>query len=428
MNANAPPRKLRAGMVGLGMIFDDTYRPLFEHLHADGLFRRDFGLVEVELAAVASRTGSRAEQYRKGSAGRVAPFASFAGPQAVTEMLRQPLDAVCIATPDDRHFDIARQSLEAGKHVLIEKPSVLSLQELDQLTALAKHKGVLAKIVYHKLADPDHKKLRTHVVNGVLKHVNNGYCSLLEPKAISGQQFAEWITGRNPGTYVAVHYLKLIDFSFGPDWKLVRVSATGQRGLVGHVDGPTWDSVQMQVVYSHPDFREAAFDIHTSWVTPDNFPGYVDQEVQFRFDNGVWAAHQRKRGVEVTVEGMTPGELKYTPNHHYNGTFVEPWGARSQRGYGIEIIERFFEEVAFVEFGGPADKRSERLAQMRALAYNDVSADRNVVAAVQSLEAILRAHAGGRPGGLVQVNGARPGLWLSVPGRGEPECLYPEAV
>ena len=39
------------------------------------------------------------------------------------------------------------------------------------------------------------------------------------------------------------------------------------------------------------DGREATFDIHTSWVTPDNFPGYVDQEVQFRFDNGVWNGH-----------------------------------------------------------------------------------------------------------------------------------------
>src|SRR6267142_1880000 len=83
--ATPPYRRLRAGMVGLGMIFDDTYRPLFEQLHAEGLYRRDFGLVEVELAAVASRTGSRAEQYRKASTGRVAPFASYAGPQAVAE-------------------------------------------------------------------------------------------------------------------------------------------------------------------------------------------------------------------------------------------------------------------------------------------------------------------------------------------------------
>src|SRR5207248_6071049 len=143
------------------------------------------------------------------------PFASLAGPDAVTQLLRHGVDVVCVATPDDRHFEPARQALAAGKHVLIEKPSVLRLQDLDELLTLARKNGVLARVVYHKLVDPDHKKLRTHVADGVLKHVNNGYCTLLEPKQISGSQFSEWITGRNPGTYVAVHYLKLIDFTFG---------------------------------------------------------------------------------------------------------------------------------------------------------------------------------------------------------------------
>src|SRR5205807_4291268 len=188
------------------------------------------------------------------------------------------------------------------------------------------------------------------------------------------------------------------DFTFGHAMRLARVQATGQRGLVGTPDGNTWDSVQLQIVYAYPDGREAAFDIHTSWVTPDNFPGYVEQEVQFRFDNGVWNAHQRKRGVEVTVEGRTPLELKITPNHHYNGTFVEPWGERSQRGYGVEILKRFFEEVALVEFGGPAEGRADRLRAMRALAYNDLAADRNTVAVVQALEAILARTARGQSG------------------------------
>src|SRR5947208_642446 len=376
------PQRIRAGMVGLGMIFDETYAPLFEELRAEDLYRRDTGPVAVDLAAVASLTGKRAESYRRRAGQRIGPFASFHGPDALDQLLAHGVDVVCVATPDDRHFDAARRALEAGKHVLIEKPSVLDLAELDQLTALADSAGVLAKVVYHKLLDPDHKKLHTHVVDGNLRHVNNGYCSLLEPKSISGSQFAEWIGGRNPATYVAVHYLKLIDFTFGSDWKLTRVAATGQRGLVGPADGPTWDSVQLQVVYTHPDDREAAFDIHTSWVTPDNFPGYVEQEVQFRFDNGVWNAHQRKRGVEVTVEGRSPGDMKITPNHHYNGTFVEPWGERSQPGYGVEIIRRFFEGVAFVEFGGSPAERSRRLEAMRALAYNDLSADRNTVAVV----------------------------------------------
>ncbi|MFO1019173.1 MAG: Gfo/Idh/MocA family oxidoreductase [Planctomycetales bacterium] len=415
-------KTLRAGMVGMGMIFDETYRPFFEKVHQTGLYDPSFGVIQVPLAGVATRTGSRAEKYRAFAAGKITPFQSFAGDNALAQMLAGGVDFVCVASPDDRHFAAARAALEAGKHVLIEKPSVLQLDQLDALVKLAAEKQLLAKVVYHKLLDPDHKKLRTLVADNVLTHVNNGYCSLLEPKSISGSQFAEWITGRNPGTYVAVHYIKLIDFTFGG--KLKTITATGQRGLVGDKQGPTWDSCQMRMVYEYPSGRDAAFDIHTSWVTPDNFPGYVEQEVQFRFDNGIWNGHSRKRGVECTVEGRTPLTLKTTMNNHYNGTFLEPWGERSQRGYGIEVLERFVREVAHVEHAGPASERPARLKQIQQLAYNDLSADRQTVAAVQALEAILAAHVAGHPDAVVRVNDPRGGLVLYRSGDAKPEVLY----
>jgi len=409
-------------MVGMGMIFDETYRPFFETVRRQPLYEPGVGVCEVELAAVASRTGKRAEAYRESAGDRIGAFKSFVEPNCTEQLLASNVDFVCVATPDDRHFSAASAAIKAGKHVLIEKPSVLTLRELDELAALAKQHNVLAKVVYHKLLDPDHKKLRTLVADGVLKHVNNGYCTLLEPKSISGSQFAEWITGRNPGTYVAVHYIKLIDFTFGG--RLKSVQCTGQRGLVGPADGPTWDSTQLRMIYEYEDGREAAFDIHTSWVTPDNFPGYVEQEVQFRFDNGVWNGHSRKRGIELTVEGRTPTELKTTINTHYNGTFLEPWGQRAQRGYGIEVLERFVREVAQVEYGGPAAERSQRLSTARTLAYNDVSADRQTVAAVEAMEAILARHVAGQPNCIVNVNDKRGGLVLYQPGSVEPEVLY----
>jgi predicted dehydrogenase len=409
-------------MVGMGMIFDETYRPFFETVRAQPLYEPGVGVCEVQLAAVASRTGSRAEAYRKSAGQRIDAFQSFTEPGSMPKLLAGDVDFVCVATPDDRHFAAAKAAIEAGKHVLIEKPSVLSLAELDELDRLAKKHHVLAKVVYHKLLDPDHKKLRTHVADGVLQHVNTGYCTLLEPKSISRNQFAEWITGRNPGTYVAVHYIKLIDFTFGG--RLKSVQCTGQRGLVGPADGLTWDSTQLRMIYEYDSGREAAFDIHTSWVTPDNFPGYVEQEVQFRFDNGVWNGHSRKRGVELTVEGRTPVELKTTINNHYNGTFLEPWGARAQRGYGIEVLERFVREVAQVEYGGAASERATRLAAARTLTYNDLSADRQTVATVQAMEAILAAHVAGKPNCIVNVNEPRGGLVLYTPGSAEPEILY----
>ncbi len=422
--SKTPPaaRELRAGMIGMGMIFDETYRPFFEQAHRQGLYSPNFGVCQVPLVAVASRTGRRAVAYRQAAGNRIAEFRSYSGHDAADQLIGDNVDFVCVATPDDRHYAVAKAALEAGKHVLIEKPSVLSLDELDDLERTARERQLLAKVVYHKLLDPDHKKLRTFVADGELRHVNNGYCTLLEPKSISGSQFAEWITGRNPGTYVAVHYIKLIDFTFGG--RLRSVSCTGQRGLVGPADGPTWDSTQLRLIYEYGDGREAAFDIHTSWVTPDNFPGYVEQEVQFRFDNGVWNGHSRKRGIECTIEGKTPLERKTTMNNHYNGTFLEPWGERSQRGYGIEVLERFVREVAHVEFGGPAADRRQRLEAAWLLAYNDIAADRQTVAAVQAMEAILARHVAGKPNCVVEVDHHLGGLVLLEPGAGQPEILY----
>lgn len=426
MMTDSAQHTLKAGMVGMGMIFDETYRPFFEHARAAGLYDRRFGDVNVELTAVATRTGKRAEAYREKAGDKIHSFESFAGEDAVDQMLAAGLDFACVATPDDRHFEASKKILEAGTHLLVEKPSVLKLQELDELQKIAREKNLLAKIVYHKLLDPDHKKMRTLVADGVLKHVNNGYCTLLEPKSISGGQFAEWIRGRNPGTYVAVHYIKLIDFSFGG--KLKTITASGQRGLVGPADGNTWDSNQLRMVYEYDDGREAAFDIHTSWVTPDNFPGYVEQEVQFRFDNALWNSHSRKRGVEATVEELTPFKMKNSINNHYNGEFLEPWGERSQRGYGIEVIERYAREVAYVEYGGPESERSQRLEEINSLAYNDVSADRQTVATVQALEAILERAAAGEPDCTVRVNGEHGGLVLYRPGSSEFEVLYDGTV
>jgi D-galacturonate reductase len=420
--ASPSGRRLRAGMVGMGMIFDETYRPFFEQAHRRGVYDRVFGDVDVPLAAVASRTGVRAQKYLQSAGKLAAGVKNFSGADAVSAMLASGVDFACVATPDDRHFDAARTILQAGCHVLIEKPSVLRLDEFDELSDLARQKNLLAKVVYHKLLDPDHKKLRTLVADGQLRHVNNGYCSLLEPKQISGEQFAEWIRGRNPGTYVAVHYIKLIDFTF--PGRLKTVTATGQRGIIGPHDGPTWDSCQLRLVYEYDSGREAAFDIHTSWVTPDNFPGYVEQEVQFRFDNGVWNGHSRKRGVECTVEGKTPISLKTTMNNHYNGSFLEPWGERSQRGYGIEVIDRFVRELAYVEYGGEEQGRAKRLEEIRGLQYNDLAADRQTVAAVQALEAILERQARGEPDCVVRVNDRHGGLVLYRPGSSEPTILY----
>ncbi|MBX9927518.1 MAG: Gfo/Idh/MocA family oxidoreductase [Gemmatimonadaceae bacterium] len=56
------------------------------------------------------------------------------------------VDAVSIVVPTPAHYAVAKAALEAGKHVLIEKPITSTIEQADELLAIAKAKGVLVQI------------------------------------------------------------------------------------------------------------------------------------------------------------------------------------------------------------------------------------------------------------------------------------------
>ena len=69
--------------------------------------------------------------------------------QSVTltrEALLAASDAVIIAAPAEVHFALAAEALRAGKHVLVEKPIAATLDEADQLAALARAAGLVLQV------------------------------------------------------------------------------------------------------------------------------------------------------------------------------------------------------------------------------------------------------------------------------------------
>jgi predicted dehydrogenase len=51
------------------------------------------------------------------------------------------LDAVVVATPAVTHYELAKRALEAGKHVLVEKPPAMNAAEAEDLVATAESAG-----------------------------------------------------------------------------------------------------------------------------------------------------------------------------------------------------------------------------------------------------------------------------------------------
>jgi predicted dehydrogenase len=56
------------------------------------------------------------------------------------------VDAAVIAVPTDRHYQVTKAFLENGKHVLVEKPIAATLEEADDLVALARRKNVVLQV------------------------------------------------------------------------------------------------------------------------------------------------------------------------------------------------------------------------------------------------------------------------------------------
>ena len=116
---------IRIGIIGVGKIVEDQHLPVIAKNPA------------FSLAAVASQRGVA-----------VAGAPTFRTPE---EMYRAvpDLDAVAVCTPPQVRHGFARAALEAGKHVMLEKPPAATIAELDDLAGFAEARGRVLMTTWH---------------------------------------------------------------------------------------------------------------------------------------------------------------------------------------------------------------------------------------------------------------------------------------
>ena len=92
-------------------------------------------------------------------------------PDAAAVLAQADLDLVVIATPNDTHADLARRALEAGRHVVVDKPFTLTLAEARELADLAASAGRVLSVFHNRRWDADFLTLRRLVADGTLGEV-----------------------------------------------------------------------------------------------------------------------------------------------------------------------------------------------------------------------------------------------------------------
>jgi predicted dehydrogenase len=134
-------KRIKTGIFGTGFV---------GRVHLDAVRR----LESVEAAAIADTNIEVAQRLCEG----------FAIPMATKDyrdVLCDPaIDAVHICTPNAQHFSMAKDALEAGKHVVCEKPLATSIEEAQELVALAARKKLRNCVSYCLRSHPMVQQMR----------------------------------------------------------------------------------------------------------------------------------------------------------------------------------------------------------------------------------------------------------------------------
>ncbi|ADU69069.1 oxidoreductase [Pantoea sp. At-9b] len=142
--------KLRVGLIGYGFASKTFHAPLIA------------GTPDVELAAISSSDAAKVH-------------ADWPSVQVVSDpqtLLDDPtLHLIVIPTPNDTHFPLAKAALNAGKHVVVDKPFTVTLSQARELDALAKAKGLLLSVFHNRRWDSDFLTLKSLLADGTLGEI-----------------------------------------------------------------------------------------------------------------------------------------------------------------------------------------------------------------------------------------------------------------
>lgn len=161
------------------------------------------------------------------------------------------ISAVVIATPVRTHFELAVRALEAGKHILVEKPLATSIAEVDEIASVANKKNLLVMVGHTFLYNAAVRYVKKLIDSGEIGNIRCIYSQRLNLGRIRSDVDALW--------NFAPHDISIIQYWLG-DPDPISVVKRGIDYIQDKID----DVVFMNIVYPN----KVMANIHVSWLDP----------------------------------------------------------------------------------------------------------------------------------------------------------------
>lgn len=169
---------------------------------------------------------------------------------SVEEVLKSDVDAVVIASPAVTHFELTMKALEAGKHVFVEKPLALKVEEGKQMVEEAEKRNLILMVGHLMLYHPAVTYLKNMVEKGELGDILYLYSQRLNLGRLRKDENVVWSLA--PHDISMIFYLK--------DKKAVEVSCIGGDYLRDGIE----DVAFMDILFEDGGLAH----IHVSWLDP----------------------------------------------------------------------------------------------------------------------------------------------------------------
>ena len=302
--------KFRVGVIGAGSIAQS-------HLAA---YSANEG---VELIAVADMNLERAQAVAQKHGARRA----YADPH---ELLADPeIDGVSICTWNNSHASWAIAAVEAGKHVLVEKPIARTLAEAEELQRVVEAGDSVMQVGFVRRHSPNCQVLKSFIDADELGEIYYAKASCLRRVGNPGGWFADKeISGGGPLLDIGIHVLDLC-------WYLM-----GSPTVVS-VSGNTYEKLGSRGnVTTMPRYKAADYD-------PDRNSVEDLANAVIRFENGAsllldcsYSLHATKDSIDVSVYGEKGGAelepaLHIATEMHDSVVNIEPQIASRTFEFGV---------------------------------------------------------------------------------------------
>ena len=153
------------------------------------------------------------------------------------ELLACPdIDAVCILTPSGLHFPVAMKALEAGKHVVVEKPMALTLEDADTLLAKSESLGLKVCVISQLRFSPEVQAVRKALEEGQFGKIVSASLSMKYYREEAYYTSSSWrgtwqMDGGGALMNQGIHGVDLLQYLVGPVKQLRGICKTQTRPM-----------------------------------------------------------------------------------------------------------------------------------------------------------------------------------------------------